>query len=221
MLRVRSVHIVRHMSRNENLAISLTLLYSDITFSSDMASRSPSPVPASASASTSMENNAPSSNIQDREDKGDSTQARDTKGSRSRSRSRSFTPPRKGSRSLSRSRSRGALNSRSRSRSFTPRSNRSYSRSHSRSRGRSMTRSMSRSRSPSRDIKRRDTRSLSPVVSLDATVKITRLTMNVKEDHIREIFSPYGKIKYINFPVDPRCKSPMLLFVHLSNFFGS
>ncbi|KAF9212599.1 hypothetical protein BGZ59_006561 [Podila verticillata] len=28
--------------------------------------------------------------------------------------------------------------------------------------------------------------------------------MNVKEDHIREIFSPYGKIKYINFPVDPR-----------------
>ncbi|KAG0340874.1 RNA-binding protein with serine-rich domain 1 [Podila horticola] len=68
---------------------------------------------------------------------------------------------------------------------------------------------MSRSRSPSRDIKRRDTRSPSPVVSLDSTVKITRLTMNVKEDHIREIFSPYGKIKYINFPVDPRFRLNM------------
>ncbi|KAF9282840.1 RNA-binding protein with serine-rich domain 1, partial [Mortierella antarctica] len=33
--------------------------------------------------------------------------------------------------------------------------------------------------------------------------------MNVKEDHIREIFSPYGKIKYINFPVDPRFRLNM------------
>ncbi|KAG0034689.1 RNA-binding protein with serine-rich domain 1 [Podila clonocystis] len=169
-----------------------------------MASRSPSPAPG-ASASTNMDN-AP--NIQDREDsKGDNI--RDTKGSRSRS--RSYTPPRKGSRSPSRhsrSRSQGR-NSRSHSRSFTPRSNRSDSRSRSRSRGRSMTRSMSRSRSPSRDIKRRDTRSPSPIVSLDSTVKITRLTMNVKEDHIREIFSPYGKIKYINFPVDPRFRLNM------------
>ncbi|KAG0229314.1 hypothetical protein BGW42_001654 [Actinomortierella wolfii] len=66
-------------------------------------------------------------------------------------------------------------------------------------RDRSFSRSRSRSRSPAR-------RSLSPAdPGLANTIKVAKLTKNVTEAHIKEIFGMYGSIKSINFPIDKRC----------------
>ncbi|KAG9323809.1 hypothetical protein KVV02_002255, partial [Mortierella alpina] len=143
-------------------------------------------------------------------------------------RSRSRSPSHRGSQRRSTSRSRSPV--RSRSGSAAPRSrSRSRSRSYSRSpsprakkgslsplRGRSLTRSRSRSlsrsrsprshRSPPRKVQRKDARSRSPdrSVSLSRTLNIKNLTKNVTEEHVREIFGMYGKIKSVHCPINQR-----------------
>lgn len=65
-------------------------------------------------------------------------------------------------------------------------------------RGRSHSRSRSRSRSLSSRRKKRE-RSLTPK---PVRIHIGRLTRNVTKDHVQEIFSNYGTIKYVEFPTD-------------------
>ncbi|KAF9438517.1 RNA-binding protein with serine-rich domain 1 [Entomortierella beljakovae] len=67
------------------------------------------------------------------------------------------------------------------------------------------------SRSPHRKVQRHGSRSPSPNndVSLNSAIKIGNLTRNVGEGHIREIFGAYGKIKTINFPMNPRFRFNM------------
>ncbi|KAF9103348.1 hypothetical protein BGX27_010619 [Mortierella sp. AM989] len=202
-----------------------------------MASRSPSPAPNAAAAVAGTDNEA-SSRAERGSGEGDKDAGKTKSGSRSRSRSRSGSRQRSQSRSRSRSRTRSRTRSHSRSRSLTPRSrsrsrSRSYSRSptpkaanragsRSNSRGRSLGRSRSRSlsrslsprsrsRSPPRKVQRRVTRSPSPRndVSLNSAIKVGNLTRNVSEGHIREIFGVYGKIKTINFPINPRFRFNM------------
>ncbi|KAK5130984.1 hypothetical protein LTR08_001395 [Meristemomyces frigidus] len=79
--------------------------------------------------------------------------------------------------------------SRSRSRSRSPSRDRSRSRSH---------RARSESRSPSRS----PTRSRSPDVPQSAKIVIEKLTKNVNEGHLREIFSTYGDIKELEMPMN-------------------
>ncbi|KAF9992701.1 hypothetical protein BGZ79_002761, partial [Entomortierella chlamydospora] len=205
---------------------------------SEMASRSPSPASKSSAVAVADSGASNRAGRGSNSEEGDKDIVKDRSGSRSRSRSRSGSRQRSQSRSRSRSRSRSHSNSRARSRSLTPRSrsrtrSRSYSRSptpkatdrvqsRSRSRGRSLGRSRSRSlsrsrsprsrsRSPPRKLQRRDSRSPSPVnnVALNSAVKVGNLTRNVTEGHIREIFGAYGKIKFINFPINPRFRFNM------------
>ncbi|KAF9962064.1 hypothetical protein BGZ72_010670 [Mortierella alpina] len=147
--------------------------------------------------------------------------------SRSRSPSRRRSQPRSTSRSRSPVRSRSgsaAPRSRSRSRSYSrspsPRAKKG-SRSRSPSRGRSLTRSRSHSlsrsrsprsrRSPPRKVQRQDSRSRSPSrsASLSRTLNIKNLTKNVTEEHVREIFGLYGKIKSVHFPINHRFRFNM------------
>ncbi len=143
--------------------------------------------------------------------------------SRSRSRERSLTPRSRGSRSPSVDRSRNYANDRDRS----PRRNgidnaRSLSRSRSYSRGRSPTRSRSRSRSRSDSPASpplRSTKVRSPCAPLSSTfreavlsnhpslaqVVVERLTKNVNEDHLREIFGQYGEIEDLDLPLNRQC----------------
>ncbi|CAG8588586.1 4374_t:CDS:2 [Funneliformis mosseae] len=93
-----------------------------------------------------------------------------------------------GSRSRSRSRSpRSVSGTRSRSRSYSSYSSRSRSRSYSRSRSRSLSYSRSRSRSPYS----RRRRSLSP---LPTKILVNKLTKNVTDAHLNEIFGAFGRI---------------------------
>ncbi|EPS30852.1 hypothetical protein PDE_05804 [Penicillium oxalicum 114-2] len=99
--------------------------------------------------------------------------------------------------------------SRSYSRSATPdRHRRTRSRSHSISRDRSPSRSASGSRSPARGGRRyRSTsysRSPSPVQSPPRSSKVVveKLTKNVTEAHLREIFGSFGDIEYIDLPMN-------------------
>lgn len=125
----------------------------------------------------------------------------------SRSPRRSLSPPRDYSRSPRRSRrdySRSPSISRSRSRSWSRSRSRSYSRSpsysRSRSRSRSFSRSRSRSLSPSFKSRRRrggDRRSKDKPIY--GKIAIDNLRINVREDHIREIFGGYGKIETVWF----------------------
>ncbi|RGB32449.1 hypothetical protein C1646_220674 [Rhizophagus diaphanus] len=105
-------------------------------------------------------------------------------GSRSRSRSRSRNP-----RSLS--------GSRSRSRSYSSYSSRSRSRSYSRSRSRSLSYSRSRSRSPYS----RRRRSLSP---LPTKIMVNKLTKNVTDAHLQEIFGAFGRIHRVEMALDDK-----------------
>jgi len=105
---------------------------------------------------------------------------------------RRASPVRKGSRSPSRSRS--ASRSRSKSRSSRSRS-RSYS---SRSRSRSRSPRRSRSRSP-----KRRTPSPDPKV-----LYVEKLTKNVNNNHLNEIFGAYGKIKSAEIVWDRKLNQP-------------
>ncbi|KAL2134981.1 hypothetical protein VTI74DRAFT_10208 [Chaetomium olivicolor] len=124
---------------------------------------------------------------------------------RSRSRSRSRTPRSQYSRSPSMDRRRSydrdarspARNGRHRSRSHSR--GRSVSRTPSRSRGRSRTRSYSRDRSYSRSRSR--SRSDSPRMK-STKIVVERLTKNVNEDHLYEIFGQYGEIDDLDLPVN-------------------
>ena len=145
--------------------------------------------------------------------------------SRGRSPTRSHTPT-----SVQRAPSPGFNRSRSRRRSPSPRSR---SRSHSRSppprdtrnghaRGRSYSRSTSRSRSPSRGDRRSyRERSYSRSPSRESRrvqsskIVVEKLTKNVTEAHLREIFGAYGRIESIDLPLnkqctfDPECGKPV------------
>ncbi|KAJ4421055.1 hypothetical protein N0V82_003959 [Gnomoniopsis sp. IMI 355080] len=112
-------------------------------------------------------------------------------------RSRSRSPYDSRSRSRSRSLSRRRSPSRD-SRSPPRRNGRARdSRSRSRSRSRSYTREDSRVRSLSRG--RGRSRSESPLRSTKIVVE--RLTKNVTEDHLREIFGQYGEIDDMDVPL--------------------
>ncbi|KAK3367326.1 hypothetical protein B0T24DRAFT_388054 [Lasiosphaeria ovina] len=96
--------------------------------------------------------------------------------------------------------------SRSRSLSRSPSRGRSFSPGKNRSRGRdSRTRSRSRSNTPS-------------VPALKSTkVVVERLTKNVKEDHLREIFGQYGEIEDLDLPMSrfgTNRGTAYILFVH-------
>jgi RNA-binding protein with serine-rich domain 1 len=117
-----------------------------------------------------------------------------------------FTRPR----TVSVSRSTSRSWSRSRSRSFSP-SDRSYSRSRSRSRGRSWSTSPSRSRSRSRtrrSTRRSPSRSRSRARSPSPrpAITVSKLTRNVQEEHLREIFGEYGTIRNIELEMIPKLK---------------
>ncbi|KAK4541151.1 hypothetical protein LTR36_008225 [Oleoguttula mirabilis] len=78
---------------------------------------------------------------------------------------------------------------------------RSRTRSRSASRARSRTRSP-RDRSYSRSVTRSPTRSPSPSVPQSAKIVIEKLTKNVNEGHLREIFSTYGVIQELEMPMN-------------------
>lgn len=138
---------------------------------------------------------------------------------RGRSRTRSHTPTSM-ARAQSPSRSHTSEKSRSRSarRSISPRS-RSISRSPtplppSRRNG-NRTRTPSRSRSPSRGANRsyRDrsysrspSRPLSHRGVQSSKIVVEKLTKNVTEAHLREIFSTYGRIESLDMPMNRQCK---------------
>ncbi|CAG8584577.1 16995_t:CDS:2 [Funneliformis caledonium] len=106
-----------------------------------------------------------------------------------------------GSRSRSRSRSpRSVSGTRSRSRSYSSYSSRSRSRSYSRSRSRSLSYSRSRSRSPYS----RRRRSLSP---LPTKILVNKLTKNVTDAHLNEIFGAFGRIHRVEMALDDKCKA--------------
>lgn len=117
------------------------------------------------------------------------------------SRRRSYSPrsPRSRSRTPMRSRSRTPR----RGRSYSPRAGgRSGSRTRSRTpRDRSPSRSPSRSRSRSR--RRSRSKSGSRGAFKSSKIVIEKLTKNVTEEHIREIFGVYGDIKFIDMPLNP------------------
>ncbi|KAK2748198.1 hypothetical protein FQN55_004474 [Onygenales sp. PD_40] len=146
--------------------------------------------------------------------------------SRSPSRSRSPSPLRSQGRPRSQSpeqshlprrsyspRSRRSDVSRSRSRSRTPRSvhdrrngdrdERVTSRSPSRSR--SLSRSVSRGRSDRRYRDRSYTRSPSRgTPRTSSKIVVEKLTKNVNENHLREIFGTYGEIRSLELPMNPQ-----------------
>jgi RNA-binding protein with serine-rich domain 1 len=135
---------------------------------------------------------------------------------RAQSPTRSHTSPKPQSRSRSPRRSispRSRSASRSRSRSRTPRP-RNGNRTRSASRSRSPAgatrsyRDRSYTRSPSRPISRRGVQS--------SKIVVEKLTKNVTEGHLREIFGTYGRIESFDMPMNRQCKST--IFTPLSLF---
>ncbi|CAG8908591.1 unnamed protein product [Penicillium egyptiacum] len=107
------------------------------------------------------------------------------------------------SRSLHRSKPRSESPSRSLTRSPSQgRRDRYRSKTRSPSRGR--TRSRSRSRGGRRYDSRSESRSLTPNHSPPKSAKIVveKLTKNVTESHIREIFGGFGEIEYLDLPIN-------------------
>lgn len=141
-----------------------------------------------------------------------------------RGRSRSSRPSRHSrhpseSSSIPRSQSRGQRDHRSRTRS------RSFSRgrtpSRSRARGpyrqnRSYSRSLSRTSSPPKSSKVSIHCNSVNLASVYIEIKLTRpsnkivvekLTKNVTENHVREIFGGFGEIEYLDVPMNKACKA--------------
>ena len=128
---------------------------------------------------------------------------------RDRSRTRSPTPRSASSRSPSRRR---RYDARSPSRSPTPPSrrngrHRSDSRSWSRGRGRGT------SREPSEEPPVRSTKASEPrqrqltqvLLTLPAQIVVERLSKNINEDHLYEIFGDFGPIKDLDLPINRTC----------------
>ncbi|CAI7632839.1 unnamed protein product [Penicillium palitans] len=119
------------------------------------------------------------------------------------------SPEQNRARSLSRSLHRSKPRSESPSRSLTRspsqgRRDRYRSKSRSRSPSRGRTRSRSRSRGGRRYNSRSESRSLTPNPSPPRSSKIVveKLTKNVTESHIREIFGGFGEIEYLDLPIN-------------------
>ncbi|EEH39035.1 hypothetical protein PAAG_01497 [Paracoccidioides lutzii Pb01] len=132
--------------------------------------------------------------------------------SRGRRRSHSPVASRSSRRSHSRRSHVSLSRSRSRSRSRTPgpglspRRNGHRDASRSPSRSRSPTRSLSRGRSDRRYRDRSYTRSPSRGTPPRTSSKIVveKLTKNVNENHLREIFGVYGEIQNLELPMNPQ-----------------
>lgn len=43
------------------------------------------------------------------------------------------------------------------------------------------------------------------ILIVNIQIVIEKLTKNVTEEHIREIFGAYGDIKFVDMPVNPHC----------------
>lgn len=123
---------------------------------------------------------------------------------RSRSRSAQLKPSHSQSRSITRSptptRDRRSR-SRTRSSSRGPRrGGRSY-------RSRSYSRSISREASPPRSSKVRSaTLSSEYLLTVHLQIVVEKLTKNVTEGHLREIFGSFGDIEYLDLPMNRSCK---------------
>ncbi|QPC58387.1 hypothetical protein HYE67_000618 [Fusarium culmorum] len=118
---------------------------------------------------------------------------------RHRSRTRSPTPRSQGSRSPQR---RNQHDSRSPARSPSPQRRNGRYRSRSRSRSRSNSRSRSPSRSRSRGRERGDRgRSGSPPAR-STKIVVERLSKNINESHLQEIFGQFGRIKDLDLPMN-------------------
>lgn len=118
-------------------------------------------------------------------------------------------------RSISRGRSvtRSPLSSKDRSpsrstrRSFSPNDRRSYrSDSRSRSPRRSPNGAPPRARYRNRSLSRSRSTSRSPVVPRSSKVVVEKLTRNVNEGHLREIFGVYGAIEDLDMPMNRTCE---------------
>ncbi|KAJ5580126.1 uncharacterized protein N7459_006111 [Penicillium hispanicum] len=85
-----------------------------------------------------------------------------------------------------------------------------HTRSHSRSssRGRSRSRSRGGRRYRTRSYSR--TPSPNPSPPRSAKIVVERLTKNVTENHLREIFGSFGDIEYLDLPMNRACKVPIL-----------
>lgn len=62
--------------------------------------------------------------------------------------------------------------------------------------------SQQRSRSRSKSTRKKRERSPSPTAVKPIRIHVGRLTRNITKDHIHEIFSNYGSVKFIEFPID-------------------
>ncbi|KAF0640221.1 hypothetical protein FPSE5266_10188 [Fusarium pseudograminearum] len=116
---------------------------------------------------------------------------------RHRSRTRSPTPRSQGSRSPQR---RNQHDSRSPARSPSPQRRNGRYRSRSRSRSNSRSRSPSRSRSRGRERSDRGRSGSPPARSTKIVVE--RLSKNINESHLQEIFGQFGRIKDLDLPMN-------------------
>src|SRR5437763_367219 len=94
----------------------------------------------------------------------------------------------------------GSYSSRDNSRSRSPLPPTAHSRSHTR---RSRSPPPSHHRSSSSIYASRRRRSLSPVLS--TKIVVNKLTKNVKEAHLQEIFGAFGRINRIEVLIDEKC----------------
>ncbi|QGI65877.1 hypothetical protein CEK26_009828 [Fusarium fujikuroi] len=122
--------------------------------------------------------------------------------SRGRYRSRTRSPAARSERSRSPQR-RHHHDSRSPARSTSPQRRNGRYRSRSRTRSRSNSRSRSRSRSWSRGARDRNDRdrSASPVAK-STKIVVERLSKNINEQHLYEIFGQFGRIKDLDLPIN-------------------
>ncbi|KAF5645322.1 RNA-binding with serine-rich domain protein [Fusarium tjaetaba] len=122
--------------------------------------------------------------------------------SRGRYRSRTRSPAARSERSRSPQR-RHHHDSRSPARSTSPQRRNGRYRSRSRTRSRSNSRSRSRSRSWSRGARDRNDRDRSASPAAKSTkIVVERLSKNINEQHLYEIFGQFGRIKDLDLPIN-------------------
>ncbi|KAI1025858.1 hypothetical protein LB503_006838 [Fusarium chuoi] len=122
--------------------------------------------------------------------------------SRGRYRSRTHSPAARSERSRSPQR-RHHQDSRSPARSTSPQRRNGRYRSRSRTRSRSNSRSRSRSRSWSRGARDRNDRDRSASPAAKSTkIVVERLSKNINEQHLYEIFGQFGRIKDLDLPIN-------------------